>query len=82
MGSQFVLHDDEVYPSKLASVFEVEQPTLREKQNKPYWQRVQRPNADALSGEDKVLVMYWQSEWLHVQQCFPSSTFADARDNP
>lgn len=53
MGSQFVLHDDEFAPSTVASVFEVEQPTLGTKQVK-YTQRVQRPAADALSEEDQV----------------------------
>lgn len=54
MGSQFVLHDDEVVPSKLASVFDVEQPVSGGKRNKSFLQRVQRPTADALSGEDQV----------------------------
>eukprot|EP00878_Enallax_costatus_P032379 GHUV01035581.1.p2 GENE.GHUV01035581.1~~GHUV01035581.1.p2 ORF type:complete len:123 (+),score=19.85 GHUV01035581.1:138-506(+) len=64
MGSQFVLHDDEIAPSTIASVFEVEQPSSRAKQSN-YLQRVQRPAADALSGDDKEIASFegFTSPW-------------------
>lgn len=58
MGSQFVLHDDELAVNGTSkhhtSVFEVEQPHAGQKAEKQGLQRVQRPTGDVFDEEDKV----------------------------
>lgn len=52
MGSNFVLHDEELYPN--VQSFEVEQPLAGQKPDKQRLHRIQRRTVDAFSGEDKV----------------------------
>lgn len=60
MGSQFVLHDDELAVNGTSrhhtSVFEVEQPPVGQKAAKQGLQRVQRPTGDVFDEEDKVVL--------------------------
>lgn len=52
MGSNFVLHDEELHPN--VQHFEVEQPLTGLKQDKQRLQRLHRPTVDVFAGEDKV----------------------------
>jgi hypothetical protein len=52
MGSNFVLHDEELHPN--VQPFELEQPLAGLKQGKQRVQRLQRPATDAFAGEDQV----------------------------
>eukprot|EP00879_Flechtneria_rotunda_P018825 GHRR01019759.1.p1 GENE.GHRR01019759.1~~GHRR01019759.1.p1 ORF type:complete len:982 (+),score=342.10 GHRR01019759.1:311-3256(+) len=65
MGSQFVLHDDEVLDKQSASVFEVEQPPRAAQNGKASLQRLKRPTVDVFIGEDKEIMSLegFQSPW-------------------
>jgi hypothetical protein len=52
MGSNFVLHDEELHPN--VQPFEVERPLTGLKQEKQRHQRLHRPTVDVFAGEDKV----------------------------
>lgn len=63
MGSNFVLHDEELHPN--VQHFEVEQPLTGLKQDKQRLQRLHRPTVDVFAGEDKEILSFegFTSPW-------------------